>query len=135
MKKMLVLLAFLTLNSFAGTVEVVEIPETSTIFRASDLDFSYGKNVGLGRAWVEVTAIQTPDDMNTFFYRANVAGLSLVGNEIVLNAEGQNVVCATVGRRVRATGNCQFSVKKEKRMIDDGYNGYSETVYVVSLIY
>lgn len=138
MKTLITLLALISLNAFAAKVDVMEISDDQWITSVSDVSTSYGFNLELGRAWVEVTAGASQENLGSF-YREKVSGLSLIGNSIVLDIEGQQVECATIrkagifGKTARSTGNCRFVVTRKKTILDDGYEQFKKISYVVSI--
>ena len=84
----------------------------------------------LGRAWVEVDLRNYIGEFHTL--RAQVPALSFEkeSNQVVLDVDGQQVVCAkgegstwsrSLGDDIVATGNCPFKISYEMRTVDDGY--------------
>ncbi|MFL5785582.1 MAG: hypothetical protein ACJ76H_13280, partial [Bacteriovoracaceae bacterium] len=117
-------LVLATLNSFAASVKVYEGDAYDQI------DASYGINEEMGRAWVELAIYtgSTGDDSGPSYDRVHVEGLSLAGGSVVLNVDGQQVECAKVKPSgifrthvARATKNCKFVSKIERRTTDDGF--------------
>ncbi len=142
MKTLIAAIAFVlfaSVQSFAASIPVYEIP-ASSMTRTYDVVGSYGINAELGRAWAEITVRSTFTDSADDYYRAQVPGLSIVGDEVVLNVEGQNVVCAKVKRVgifktpvARATKNCAFKVSEKIVLHDDGFEIRKRRSVVVSL--
>jgi uncharacterized membrane protein len=131
-------MALVSVNAFAAKIDVMSIPEQTNLSYASEITVSFNANLENGNAWVEASTPST-EESNGYFDRAKVEGLSVQGNSIVLDVDGQQIECATVkktffGPRIKATGNCKFSIKKNVKNVDDGYNGYRLTTYDVSLV-
>lgn len=131
-------MALISVNAFAANIEVMSINDTWSISSARDLTIVFNAARDNGNAWVEAS---TPDSesSNGIFQRATVEGLSLVGDAIVLDVDGQQVECAKLtnrrffGARIKNTGNCKFAVKKNVQRIDDGFDGYTKTTWDISL--
>ncbi len=127
-----------TLTGFAATIQVLE-----THANQNYVGSTFAVNEQLGRAWVEV-ALQDNfgTEPTTGYERAKVEGLSLVGDTVVLNVEGQQVECAkvrTVGRifsrrEVKATGNCTFKTAKGSKTCDDGFEVTVVKTLIVNLV-
>ncbi len=139
MKTLIAALAFVSLSSFAASVPVMTLSPRS-LTRSFDVKGSFGINEKLGRAWAEVTEVNHDVDSMDDVYREQVKGLSLVGDTVVLEVEGQNVECAKV-RHVgifhypvaRATGNCKFLATEKIVMEDDGFEIHKRRKIVVTL--
>ena len=88
-------------------------------------------NPELGRAWVEINVWHDPSELNEF-HRVQVPGLSYdrEAAQVVFDAEGQSVVCATVRdegfwifkhQRIVPTGDCELTRKYVKVPVDNGF--------------
>lgn len=131
------ILAAASMNAFSASIPLHEQRE-SYVYRVQG---SYGINEEMGRAWVEL-AIDTSTDVDSSpdYVKVKVPGMSIVGGSVVLNVEGQQVECAKIRpvgifrfRMAKATGNCQFKWKLEKRVVDDGFYVRTVKYVVVSL--
>jgi hypothetical protein len=129
----------MSMNAFAAKINVMSIDESFKVMNASEFSLSFNANLENGNAWVEAIT-PSAEDYNGVFERSRVDGLSLQGDSIVLDTEGQQVVCATVSKtrifgttKISATGNCKLSVKRNKKIVDDGYNGVTEITYDITL--
>ena len=89
-------------------------------------------NPELGRAWVEVSLVTSGSDV-TENYQVRVPGLRYDASReaVVFQAEGQDVVCATVkssgwwlfkGHRITPTGACQLSHRFVQTPVDNGFH-------------
>lgn len=89
-------------------------------------------NADLGRAWVEV-ALSTSGSDVTENYQVRVPGLryDAAREAVVFQAQGQEVVCATVkpsgwwlfkGHRITPTGACQLSHRYVRTPVDNGFH-------------
>lgn len=140
MKMLIAMFTLFSLNVFAAKIEVMSINEPSmTTVNVRDFSLYFNASLTNGNAWIEATTPST-EEFNGVFERAKVQGLYVQESSIVWDVDGQQVVCATLSRgrifggtRVRSTGNCKLSVKKVKQTVDDGYEGYSQSSFVVSL--
>lgn len=138
MKTLIALLALVSFNAIAATVDVMSIDDSWEI-SSNSLTIVFNASTDNGNAWVEAST-PSSEDSNGVFERARVEGLSLQGDSIVLDVEGQQVQCATLthrrffGTRIRNTGNCKFVVKRNSRRIDDGFEGYTKTTWDISLV-
>ncbi len=139
MKTFIAVLALVSLNAFAASVEVMTLTPRS-LTRSVNVKGSFGINEKLGRVWAEVTEVNNDVDSMDDIYREQVAGLSLVGDTVVLNVEGQNVECAKVKHVgifhypvARATGNCKFVSTDKIVMEDDGFEIHKRRKIVVTL--
>ncbi len=135
-----------SLTSLAAEVPVMTIHNNVPSLHMVMSDFRINKD--LGRAWVETiidTRSNADDSTSVDSYREKVEGLSFDQNtsEIILDVEGQRVVCATVrtvGRsifrhdKIKKTGNCMFSHVKQSAVRDNGFETYRITQVKVSII-
>jgi hypothetical protein len=91
----------------------------------------FGINEGLGRAWVEVEMYHTVSE-SADYQRVVVPGLRYdrERSEVVFDADGQRVVCATVEqqgrwifshRRIEPTGACELTHRYVKVPVDNGF--------------
>lgn len=138
MKTLIIALALLTSNAFAAKIKVAEFGY-SAVSNSSSIIPSYGFNPSLDRAWVEVTLQQSGDTMDDH-ERFLVPGLSMVGDSIVLDIEGQQVECAKIRKggifrttSARPTKNCKFTVAVKKTEVDNGFEIRIKKSYVLSL--
>lgn len=138
MKTLIIALVLLTSNAFAAKVQVAEYSYNAAA-TASSIKGSYGINTSLNRAWVEVT-LQQSGDMGDDYDRVLVPGLSIVGDAVVLDVEGQQVECAKVRPvgifrtlMARPTKNCKFTVAVKKTEVDNGFEVRIKKSYVLSL--
>lgn len=129
MKKVLMLVvALFSLSAMAGEIKLYDRP-TWEMGRVGDVRKTFEINPELGRAWVKLTFV--PDytqDSPEEELRVKAEGLSYNADtrEVVLDAEGAQIVCATVkknffGVHVKETGACKFSEKFYKVKVDDGF--------------
>ncbi len=139
MKTLITLLALVSFNAFAAKVPVTEV-NGFAVNSASSITADFGINESLGRAWAEVTLASTFSDSSDTYLRAQVPGLSIVGDQVVLNVDGQNVVCANIRpvgifryRVAKKTRECAFVVDKKTTQVDDGYTVRTVKSYVLSL--
>ncbi len=133
-------LALSTLTAFSATIPLLE----TTDFTDQVVASSYGINEEMGRAWVELsvdTGPQSSDSMTTTDTKIKVPGMSLVGGQVVLAVDGQQVVCANVRpvgifhyHVAKPTGNCKFVTKTEKKIVDDGFETRRVLTLSVSLV-
>ena len=138
MKALFIALALVTSSAFAAKVEVAEFSYYAAP-SASSIIASYGINPSLNRAWVEVTLQQSGDTGNDY-ERVLVPGMSIVGDAVVLEVEGQQVECAKVRPlgifrtlSAKPTKNCKFTVAVKKTPVDDGFEIRIKKSYVLSL--
>ena len=139
MKTLITVLALVSFNAFAAKVQVTEVSAHS-VSSAYGISADFGINESLGRAWAEITLASTFSDSNDTYLRAQVPGLSVVGDQVVLNVEGQNVVCANIRpvgifryRVAKKTKNCAFVVETKTTQVDDGYTVRTVKKHVLSL--
>lgn len=125
---MMLVLALFSLSAMAGEIKLYDRP-TWEITNVGSVKKTFEFNKELGRAWINLTFVPdySEDSVDTDV-RVKVAGLSYndATKEIILDAEGAQVVCATVkknflGTQVKATGNCKFVEKYYKTQVDDGF--------------
>lgn len=138
MKSLIIALALVSTSAFAAKVEIMEIGYNdvpSQYYITAD----YGINPSLNRAWAEVTLDQGGDSGYTSL-RSQVPGLSIVGDAVVLEVEGQQVECAKVRPSgifrtlsAKPTKNCKFVVDVRKTPVDDGFEVRIKKSYVLSL--
>lgn len=138
MKALFIALALVTSSAFAAKVEVAEFSYYAAP-SAHSIIGSYGINPSLNRAWVEIT-LQQSGDSGDNYERALVPGLSIVGDAVVLDIDGQQTECAKVRRTgifrtlvAKPTKNCKFSVAVKKTPVDDGFEVRIKKSYVLSL--
>lgn len=138
MKLFTVALAFLATSAFAAKVEFTEI-DYNDVPAKNYITMEYGINPSMNRAWVEIT-LEQPGDQNFTFLRSQVPGLSIVGDAVVLEVEGQQVECARlrrgrIFRRLSAheTKNCRFVVGVKKTQVDDGFEVRTRKSYALSI--
>lgn len=131
MKKFIALFA-LVLSTVAGA-DSIKIYET----RSTGIDEllpEFQINKELGRAWVNVVERQFWGDESSYTdNRVKVEGLSYDTTDKVVifeKEDGERVVCSKlynrrwvidIGGSLNDTGACQFTVKKVKVDIDNGY--------------
>lgn len=123
--------------SFGASVKVYEAGQY-----VSSIDGSFGINEELGRAWVELSIYDNfSSDSGPSYDRVLVPGLSIVGGQVVLDVQGQQVVCANIKpvgifryRLAKATGNCKFVTTIEKRSEDTGFEIRKYSVKVLSIV-
>jgi hypothetical protein len=129
MKKFLTALVMtLTLQAFAGEIAIFDA-STSSIGSISSVSEEFGINSELGRAWVVLHFSPDYSDGPVFYdQRVKVPGLRLADDKksIVLDVDGQQVVCANVkknilGTFVKATKNCKFKTSFYNVQRDNGY--------------
>lgn len=128
-----------SVNAMSASIKLHE----TTNFSSGNAYGEFGINEEMNRAWVELSIVTSNDpDFGATYdeVRMKVEGLSLVGGSVVLDVDGQQVECAkikTVGifkkRKAKATGNCVFKTKVEKRVHDNGYETYKVPILIVSL--
>lgn len=91
----------------------------------------FGINDELGRAWVEVEMYYSTSE-STDYHQVAVPGLSYDREraEVVFDAEGRRVVCATVEQRgrwifahqkIEPTGACELTHRYVKVPVDNGF--------------
>lgn len=125
----------LSLGLAAPAAQAAE--DGTRIFKSPTGAFSASKskkfaiNPELGRAWVEVDLYYAMSETSDY-YRVAVPGLSYDRErfEVVFDAEGRRVVCATVEQRgwwifshdrIEATGDCELSHRYVKVPVDNGF--------------
>jgi hypothetical protein len=138
MKTLMLTLLLIASNAFAAKVEITEIGYND-VPSAHYITADYGINTELNRAWAEIT-LELPGESNFSYLRAQVPGLSIVGDAVVLDVEGQQVECAKIRPRgifrtlgAKATKNCKFTVTMKKTQVDDGFEISTKKSYVLSL--
>ncbi len=139
MKTLIIALALVSFNAFAGSVKVAEI-NANQVQSAYDIVGSYGINTKLGRAWAEITLRSQDVDSTDTYLREQVKGLSIVGGSVVLDIDGQQTECAKIKNVgifrtevARATNNCKFVVTKKSTQVDDGFEVRTVKSYVLTL--
>lgn len=141
MKKFILLFALTVTNAFAVEIPFFEINAWRTTGQDS-IEVTYDTNEELGRAWAEIEVYSSlTSDSGADYYRAQVPGLSLQGDNIVLDAEGTQTVCAVLEPRgifrykyPKATGRCKFVVTSKTVLQDDGFEIRKVKYFVVSLV-
>ena len=141
MKTLLLALALVTSSAFAAEKSVFEINAARTSGKSSILP-SYGINLSLGRAWVEIEVQSSMSDTDSDYYRTQVEGLSIKNNQVVLAADGLEVACANIvkvgiignNHVARSNGNCKFEIRTSTVTADDGYETSQKKVYTVVLV-
>lgn len=139
MKTLMIALALVSFNAFAGSVVVTEI-NANEVHTQYGISADYGINTKLGRAWAEITLSSGDVDSSDTYLRAQVPGLSIVGGSVVLDVDGQQVECAKIKNVgifrtevARATKNCKFVVTKKSTQVDDGFEVRTVKSYVLTL--
>lgn len=128
MKKIITLmLALSAFSAFAGEIKVYDRPAYETN-QVSSIHEGFEINSGLGRAWVNIKFDEVNDGPVFYDQRVQVAGLSYnsTSNEILLDVEGTQIVCANVkinffGTHIKNTGKCTFKQKYYNVKVDNGY--------------
>lgn len=130
MKKFIAIIA-LALSTMAAA-------ESTLIFETDnswdyDVYPEFQINKQLGRAWVNVVLTKSwGDSTDSYDNRVKVEGLAYNAEtkEIVLEKDGQQIVCGNLynrrwvldfGGTIRMTNRCKFTVKKFKKVIDNGF--------------
>lgn len=142
MKKIFALiLSLAAFSALAGEIKVYDRPayETNDV---RSINKSFDINPQLGRAWVVLKFDQVSDGPVIYDQRVQVAGLSYnaTSNEILLDVEGTQIVCATVkinffGVHVKNTGKCSFAQKNYNVKVDNGYEVETIQKLKISLVY
>lgn len=81
------------------------------------------------RAWVELAITSSFSDSDDDYERVKVEGLSLEGDTIRFDLDGQSFECAKIKNRrlifrynvLQNTKECNFKFKKHKITVDDGF--------------
>ncbi len=131
------ILTLASVNAFSASIQILE----TTNFSSPYVQGSFGINEEMGRAWAELAIDNSVgSDSSPEYVKVKVAGLSLVGESVVLDIEGQQVECAKVRpvgifryRVAKSTGKCVFKAKSGKKVIDDGFETRTIRTLVVSL--
>ena len=142
MKKIFVLILSLSaFSALAGEIKLYDRPtyETSQI---SSIREAFEINPQLGRAWVNMKFDEVGDGPVYYDQRVQVQGLSYnsSSNEILLDVEGTQIVCATVkinffGVHIKETGKCTFAQKLYNVKVDNGYEVETIQKLKISLVY
>lgn len=136
-----IIASVLMLASVSAMSASIKLHET-TNFSGGNVFGEYGINEEMGRAWVELSIVTSYSGDETSYdeVRMKVPGLSIVNDSVVLIVDGTETECAKIkttrlfkNRVAKATGNCVFKTKVEKRVHDNGYETYKVPTLVISL--
>lgn len=142
MKKLIIsLLSIASFSSLAGEISYYNRPAYETR-DVSSIRSEFGINKNLGRAWIVTKFDQTTDGPVFYDQRAKIEGLSYnsTSQEIVLDVEGTQIVCAKVkinffGTHIKNTGACKFEEKYYVKSVDNGYEVEKIQMLKLSLKY
>ena len=142
MKKIFALI--LSLSAFSALAEEIKLYDRPTYetSQISSIREAFEINPQLGRAWVNMKFDEVGDGPVFYDQRVQVAGLSYnaTSNEILLDVEGTQIVCATVkinffGVHIKNTGKCTFAQKLYNVKVDNGYEVETIQKLKISLVY
>ena len=128
MKMLISLMLSLTaFSALAGEIKIFDRP-TYEFSQVSNIRPEFAINADLGRAWVNLRFDEVGDGPAYYDERVQVEGLSYnsTTNQIILDAEGTQTVCANVkinffGTHIKNTGKCTFAKKHYNVKVDNGY--------------
>lgn len=137
MKTLMLGMILMTVNAVAAEVKIYE----ESAHYGDAIGGSFGVNEEMGRAWVELSISDRMPEPNISYEKIKVEGLSLQGDSVVLEVDGQAVECAKVRpvgifrtRMARATGNCKFKTRTGSVILDDGFETRKVPTSIVYLI-
>lgn len=121
----------LSLATAASAMESAPIFKAPIAASEASKSKRFAINPELGRAWVEINIWHDPSERNEF-HRVQVPGLSYQREtaEVVFDAGGRSVVCATVRQsgfgifkhpRVVPTGACELTRRYVQTPVDNGF--------------